>query len=262
MIGDSTITVARQYLRDNVPPIAAGAIIHDNGCGTGAVTRAVLETYPELLWSSPKATIYATDIDPACIADLEKRVTSRGWNSMVKTKVMPAEDLSLPPSTVTHSFANSLIFGARDPPKVAAETLRSLAPGGVAVMTTWATLPHAKALDRTRARLYGEDHPHIKPEWYEASHVEKLLKDAGFAKITASKVESGMEHESMDAWTQLAWSWMGQPQGGWTEQNERDWDAHRSLYADECLKEGFQVGEDGHVRVHMVANVVVAWKGE
>jgi hypothetical protein len=86
-------------------------------------------------------------------------------------------------------------------------------------MTTWATLPRAEALDHTRARLYREDRPHIKPERYEVSHVEKLIKNAVFTKVTALKVESGMEHESMDAWTQLAWSWMGQPQGSWAAQD-------------------------------------------
>jgi trans-aconitate methyltransferase len=115
MIGESTITVARQYLRDHLPPIAADAVIHDNGCGTGAVTRAVLETYPELVSSSPKTTIYATDTNPTFKADFEKQVASRRWDSTVKTEVMPAEDLSLPLCTVTHSFTNFIIFGSRDP---------------------------------------------------------------------------------------------------------------------------------------------------
>jgi MFS family permease/ubiquinone/menaquinone biosynthesis C-methylase UbiE len=260
MIGESTITVARKYLRDHLPPIAPGAVVHDNGCGTGAVTRAVLETYPELVSSSPATTIYATDINASFVEDFKRVVESRGWEAIVRSEVMAAEELALPDSSVTHSFTNFLIFGARDAPKAAAEAMRTLAPGGVAVMTTWATLPHAKALDRTRKRLYGEHGSHIKPEWFESSHLEKLLRDAGFPEITAVAVESGMVHDSMDAWTQMAWSWMGMPHGGWAEKDESEWDMNRGMYGEECLKEGFKVDEDGRVRVNMVANVVIARK--
>ncbi|KAJ4302702.1 hypothetical protein N0V90_001592 [Kalmusia sp. IMI 367209] len=130
---------------------------------TGAVTSAVFETYPELVSSLAKTTTYAIETNSDYIADFERQVTSLGWNSTVMTEVMPVEDLLLPPSTVTYSFNNLLIFNTRDLQKVAAEVLHSLAPRGVAVMTPWATLPHAKALDRTRARLYGEVYPHIKP---------------------------------------------------------------------------------------------------
>jgi hypothetical protein len=66
----------------------------------------------------------------------------------------------------------------------------------------------------------------------------------------------------MDAWTQMAWSWMGMPSGGWTEESEREWDNHRRIYGEECLKSGFEVDENGRVRVDLVATVVTAWKAE
>ncbi|KAF2681270.1 S-adenosyl-L-methionine-dependent methyltransferase [Lentithecium fluviatile CBS 122367] len=249
MIGDSTITFARKYLCDYFSPIAPGAVIYDNGCGTGAVTRAVLDIYPELISSSPATPIHATDINAVFIEDFKELVASRGWKSTVHPAVMAAENLALPDSTVTHSFTNFLIFGVGDAPKAAAEVLGTLVPGGVAVMTSWATLPHAKALDRTRERLYGEHvMSHIKPEWFESSYLENLLRDAVFVRVTAFQVDSEM-------------SWMGMPPGGWTEKDEAEWDRNREIYGAKCVREGFKVDEDGRVRASMVANVVMAWKG-
>ncbi|KAH8726578.1 S-adenosyl-L-methionine-dependent methyltransferase [Phaeosphaeriaceae sp. PMI808] len=244
------------------PPIPAGAVVHDNGCGTGAVTRAILEIYSELVSSSPATSINATDINPTFIGDFKKQVASRGWESTVHPTVMAAEDLALPDSTITHSFTNFLIFGSRNAPKAAAESLRTLVPGGVAVMTTWATLPHAKALDLTREKLHGEhNRPHIKPEWFDSSHLKSLLKNAGFSRVEVVQANSAMMHESMDAWTQMAWSWMGMPQGGWTEKGKRDWDKNRQICGEECLRNGFKVDKDGRVRVNMIAKAKLACRG-
>ncbi|KAI1778802.1 S-adenosyl-L-methionine-dependent methyltransferase [Hypoxylon cercidicola] len=263
MIGESTISVARKYLNELIPPIDPGAIIHDNGCGTGAVTRAILEMYPEPLTSATKTIIHATDINPAFIDDFGTYVVSRGWERTVQPATMPAENLLLQDSTLTHSFTNFLIFGARDPPKAAAEAYRTLAIGGVAVMTTWAILPHTKALDKTREKLYGEHGmSHIQPEWSHPAHLEELLKAAGFSRVESRQVDSALEHESLASWIEIAWSWMGMPRGGWTEREERKWDHDTELFKQECLREGFEVIGDGSVRVKMVANVVVAWKDE
>jgi ubiquinone/menaquinone biosynthesis C-methylase UbiE len=262
MIGESTITVARAYLRDQSPPIPAGAVIHDNACGTGTVTRAILEKSPEMISSSPPTIIHATDINSSFIDEFKEQVKSRGWETTVKPAAMAAEALAIPDSTITHSFTNFFISGARDAPKAASEVLRTLVPGGVAMMSTWAALPHAQALDRTRETLYGEHTPHVKPEWFEPSHLENLLKDAGFSRVERVAIKSTMTHESMDVWTQMAWSWMGMPSGGWTEESEREWDNHRRIYGEECLKSGFEVDENGRVRVDLVATVVTAWKAE
>ncbi|OTB04079.1 hypothetical protein M426DRAFT_166826 [Hypoxylon sp. CI-4A] len=262
MIGESTINVARKYLDELIPPITPGAIIHDNGCGTGAVTRAILEIYPGLLASPTKTVIHATDINPAFIDDFRAFVVLRGWEHIVEPDAMPAENLSLQDSTLTHSFTNFLIFGARDPPIAVAEAYRTLAIGGVAVMTTWAVLPHAKALDRTRETLYSEHGvSHIHPKWTNATYLEELLKTAGFSNVHSSQVNSTLEYDTMEKWIEIAWSWMGMPRGGWTEREEREWGHDTDLFKQECLREGFKIIQDGRMRVKMVANVVVAWKG-
>ncbi|KAI6086523.1 S-adenosyl-L-methionine-dependent methyltransferase [Hypoxylon rubiginosum] len=261
MIGESTISVARHYLTELIPPIAPGAVIHDNGCGTGAVTRAVLELYPELLASPTKTTIHATDINPSFIDDFREYVVSQGWKDTVQPATMPAEDLSLQDSTLTHSFTNFVIFGTRDPARAAAQAYRTLATGGVAVMTTWAILPHTKALDRTREKLYGEHGmAHIRPEWSSPAHLEDLLKAAGFGRVESRQADSVLEYGNLEGWIEIAWSWMGMPRGGWTEREEREWDRDMEVFKQECLREGFEVMEDGRLRVKMVANVVVAWK--
>lgn len=269
MIGNSTLDVARKYVADIIPPIMPGSIIHDNGCGVGAVTRAVLERYPEFLTKTTSSTttttttIYATDINPEFIDDLKASMSGLGWEDVVKASTMPAENLSLADASLTHSFTNFLIFGARDPQKAASEAYRTLSEGGVAVMTTWTTLPHSDALDRTREKLYGETGlPHIKPEWFNPSHVEALMKEAGFERVEVVQAESGLASKSLDTWISMAWSWMGMPRGGWTPRQESEWEANSNLFKQECLKSGFEETRDGGMSVKLLANIVIGWKGK
>ncbi|TEY85742.1 hypothetical protein BOTCAL_0013g00500 [Botryotinia calthae] len=56
LTGDSSIDAAKHTITRLLPPFTADAIIHDNGCGTGEVTKAIMES------NSPEGiTIKATD---------------------------------------------------------------------------------------------------------------------------------------------------------------------------------------------------------
>lgn len=259
LMGESSIRVIPTFLRD-LPDIEPGSVIHDNGCGSGPLIKILLEKYPQLLEPSPKTTIHATDLMPPFVEGVKAHAESRGWGDTVQTAVMPAEQLSIAEASLTHSFTNFVIQASKEPQKVAAEIYRTLAPGGVAVVTTWAKMPHGGALDRTREALYGDRTPHgdaesFKPEWLRGA-----LEGAGLGRVQLTQVDTEMEHESLAAWSNMAWSFMGMPPGGWTEKEERDWDTNTGLFGDECVKDGFEVLENGRARVKMVANVAIAWK--
>lgn len=121
----------------------------------------------------------------------------------------------------------------------------------------------AIALDRTREKLYGERGlPHIKPEWFNPSHLEALMKDAGFQGVKVAQAEANLTSESLDAWINMAWSWMGMPQRGWTLRQESEWGANTDLFKQECLKCGFEETSDGGMTVKLLANIVIGWKGK
>jgi hypothetical protein len=76
LMGDVTLQVARQFLK-MIPPIPAGSTLHDNACGNGVVTQAIMETH-----EPGTVIIHATDNNPAL------------WKDYIKTEVMPAEALT------------------------------------------------------------------------------------------------------------------------------------------------------------------------
>lgn len=260
-MGDSSIRVVRAYL-PQIPNIVPGCVIHDNGCGSGTFIDVLLEAVPDLLKPTPKTNIYATDLMPAFVEGVKAHAESRGWSDVVQASVMPAESLSIPDGHLTHTFTNFVIQATKDPQQSVNEVYRTLRPGGVAVMTSWAKMPHGGALERTREKLYKVHEAHGEAETFSAAWLESLLERAKFKEVKIVQMETQMEHESLSTWSNMAWSFMGMPPGGWTETDEKDWEANTALFGQECVRDGFEVLEDGRVRVKMLANVAIAWKDE
>lgn len=66
-----------------VPPLANGDAIHDNACGSGAVSESIMALNP------PDLRIEATDINEQFAQAVAALATDKGWP--VSTAVMPAE---------------------------------------------------------------------------------------------------------------------------------------------------------------------------
>jgi ubiquinone/menaquinone biosynthesis C-methylase UbiE len=95
--GDVSETVIR-YSLDLLPPFAAGSVVHDNACGSGAVTETVMEKSP------PDIHIYATDINPEFVNGCASLAGKHGWP--VETAVMSAQELTFPDEKFTHTFTS------------------------------------------------------------------------------------------------------------------------------------------------------------
>ncbi|TGO25873.1 hypothetical protein BPAE_0071g00450 [Botrytis paeoniae] len=83
LTGDSSIDAAKHAIARLLPPFTADAIIHDNGCGTGEVTKAIMESHP------PEGIlVQATDRNQYMIDSCLEFATAGNWP--VEATVMPA----------------------------------------------------------------------------------------------------------------------------------------------------------------------------
>lgn len=116
------------------PPIAPSSYILDNACGPGIVSEQIKLLHPD-------ARIIATDLAPAMIEEVQRKIKAEGWSD-VQTDVLDVRDLSsLPDETFTHVFTNLGLPVPGDPEsglKAAKEAFRVLRLGGVALFSTWA----------------------------------------------------------------------------------------------------------------------------
>jgi hypothetical protein len=95
--GDVSET-AITYSLSLLPPIQAGAMIHDNACGSGAVSQTIMAR-------SPPSDIHidATDINPQFVEGCAALAAKNSWPMDVA--VMPAQALTFPDDRFTRSRA-------------------------------------------------------------------------------------------------------------------------------------------------------------
>jgi ubiquinone/menaquinone biosynthesis C-methylase UbiE len=190
----STRELARHLLNIS-PPIDATSVVLDNACGTGVVAQELLLN----TFSSNTAIPSITCVDAAPAMVDTARDICHGMlstaNSTDQTRVtcatMPGESLSLPDNHFTHSFTNQGITFFSDASLGASEIHRTLKPGGTAIVTAWTRdLGHVRVVEEAQ-KAYKPDSTlfrfPIPEQWYQASHLEKTLRDAGFGDVHVSE---------------------------------------------------------------------------
>lgn len=255
LTGDVTSVVATALLK-LLPPITESSIIHDNGCGTGVVTTAVMTAS-----HNPKL-IYATDQDARMVSAVEATAAERGWP--VEAEVMSSEALSFPDDMFTHSITNFVIHVSPNDAQIASHIFRTLRPGGTAVLTIWkdpvlVTAVQA-ALDIVRP---GMPYPQsIERAWFNASHLQELLQDAGFiaANVRFESTEAVLNIGDVKHWAEIAWSYLGPPAGGWTIQDEEQWDRIIQSFKQVLEDRGRLEHRNGKAAVRMPADIVIVVK--
>ena len=238
------------------------SIVHDNACGNGVVTLAIIDV------TKPSETIiHATDIDPRMCEVTASRAASKGWAGSVKTAVMGAETLIFDDNFFSHSFSNFVIQMARDAEmakKFASNIYRTLKPGGKAIMTSWATHPHISAVLAAHTATRGPDvfHGMSKVDWKDPVLLKELLEDAGFTDIHVEQKEAVLTMSDLRRWSLIAWSWFGgNCDGGWTKDDEGRFQQAVDVIYDTMLKvDEVETDGKGGASLKMVANIVMGTK--
>ena len=152
MASGATISVGKIAV-DTLPlPITKDSYILDNSCGTGLVSAYVKSQFPF-------AKIKGADIAPGVIETYKARIADGKWEG-VDAEVLDCRDLkTLKDNTFTHVITNFGFAPNADDPtaqqRAVKEMYRVLKPGGVAVVTTWASMYLLRILNREFAKERG-----------------------------------------------------------------------------------------------------------
>lgn len=247
-----------------IPSLVSGSVIHDNGCGTGAATDALISasTVP-----ASDISIKASDILPAAIEVYESRAKENSWPT--ETAVMDSMELKYPDESFSLSISNALLILLLpdDGIRVVKEIYRTLKPGGVAIVNVWSYIPNLHPLQTAAKATRGEDTPKLRAGldiWTKDGFLKKIVEEGGFEreKIRVEKVEVFVTAPELKHYATMLWSFIGgTSEIGWVEEDEESWDQAVEIIIKELKKtEGFEVLEDGRTGLRFVASIVVATK--
>jgi ubiquinone/menaquinone biosynthesis C-methylase UbiE len=256
-----------KYIVSLVGPFPPHSIIHDNACGKGVVSKEVMEVATD----KQSITIHATDLSEIMVDECKALAIERGWTASPKlmtSQVMAMQDLTFPDKTFTHSIMNFAMF-AMDPPdalKATKHVYRTLREDGVAVITVWEETATGDAMQEAHNTTRSTDTilPVLsRSYWKHHSHIRKVLAEAGFSddKIEITKRQVDIEVKDMDRWSNIMWTLIGRPVGGWQEGDEEKWDTATAFIREHCRKsKDFYIMADGESRIRNYVNVIVARK--
>ncbi|KAI8716897.1 AAA domain-containing protein [Fusarium sp. LHS14.1] len=166
----------------------SGATVLDNACGTGIVAQEIILRAHRTNANVPK--IHAVDPAPNMVEISRKKLDALGVPTTSSTAVMPGEKLEFQNEMFTHSITNLGILFFTDGDAGAKEIYRTLKPGGVAVVTSWAVLGYLQVIRPAQSAVRPDDPPFKLPipeKWFDPAFVGKCLKDGGFANVTISE---------------------------------------------------------------------------
>lgn len=131
--------MAIHYCLNLIPPFQTGDVVHDNACGSGAVTESIMAANPP-----PGIHIHATDVNPQFVQGVESLAKSKDWP--VTAAVMPAQALTFQDNKFTQSITSFAFHCLGDHDEAARQIYRTLHPAGVAIATIWVFMPYVDAL--------------------------------------------------------------------------------------------------------------------
>ncbi|OAL00889.1 S-adenosyl-L-methionine-dependent methyltransferase [Phaeosphaeriaceae sp. SRC1lsM3a] len=253
--GGLTRTVADKVVSKCAPPLSSTSRIHDNGCGTGEVAKALIEN--GLVPAG--ATIAATDINTTFLGELNE-VLKKNESWPVESKVMDATALTYPDNTFTLSISNMVFANVKDDVAAAKHVLRTLAPDGVGVVSVWRDSPWINVTIDAHYRTRGQDAALPLPlaaSLYSTIELEKALDSAGVQNVQYEDVVVYGTMTDVKEWATIAWTFLSKPPSGWSQVDEDRWDEAIDIIVKDLTNGDFSHEENGVYKVKMVATAAV-----
>lgn len=180
LTGDGMENLAKATIAQ-MPPIPDGAVVHDNGCGTGAATAAILAS---LSGSAASLSIKGTDVNENALDVYRKRADERGWPA--ESIHMDSSQLSFCDNFFTHSIGSALLFVLpEDGVTAMKEVYRTLKPGGTAAVNCWAHTPNIRPIQAAAkaTRPAGTPFPREGVDkWSDPDFLLGVVQKGGFEK--------------------------------------------------------------------------------
>ncbi|KAL9084050.1 MAG: hypothetical protein Q9165_008251 [Trypethelium subeluteriae] len=262
LVSDSMENLAKLSL-SHVPSLPDGAVFNDNGCGTGAGSAAIVAKASEL---SANVSIKGTDINDEALKVYRQRAVDGNWSA--EAIHMDSNSLSFPDSTFTHIIGNALIFVVpNDGVDAMKEMYRTLKPGGVAIVNSWAYVPNMDPLEAAAkaTRPAGTPLPRAGLEkWEQGEFLRSVIEQGGFnkdkVKITKGAVQ--VTTSEINRYATMLWSFIGGTTPvGWLRTDEENWDKAIETVKQELKKtDGYKELGGGKSSLTFVANIAIATK--
>jgi ubiquinone/menaquinone biosynthesis C-methylase UbiE len=244
-----------------LPGLSSGAVVHDNGCGTGAATTAIMELADR---SNAQIVVEATDVNDDALSIYRQNSAAKGWPTSARR--MDSRQLSFDDDTFTHSIGNALLFVLpEDGVPAVREVHRCLKPGGVLIVNSWHYVPNIAPV-QTAARATRPRGTTVPREgldkWSEADFLRGVVVAGGFDddRVTLSQAEVSFTTPELTRFATMLWSFMGgTAETGWLTSDVDRWDEAVRIVADELrTTRGFRDLGDGRAQLRFVANIAVA----
>jgi ubiquinone/menaquinone biosynthesis C-methylase UbiE len=261
--GDISDVIASHLLKQ-LPPLTSSSVVHDNGCGYGAVTMAIMATDPP---PPVGVQIHATDVNPMFLTQLNAKLAVQAPAWPVTVATMDAKALTFPDDTFDLSITNFVIVALNendgDVP-AAQHILRTLKPGGTGAITVWSDMPWQIALINAHHKTRGTDEPmapFLSKGWYKKEKLAQVMKDAGWKDVQFSQEEAYAKlGTDMRRWATIAWTFLGTPVGGWQQRDEDKWEEALDSIVEELRQSEALKVEDGVHKIRMIADIAIAKK--
>ena len=185
-IGRATRAVAAYITAESLVGLPADAVVHDNACGTGAVTDELMKVYPN-------AHVDATDMAAPMVDIVNAQMRARGLQKQVIGTVMDGANLQFHNDKFDASVTNFGIFFLPEPIQGMKEIHRTLKPGGTAVLTCWESLDLIYGIFGGIEKLIKPGKDFTKPDfllkWRDRDTMKSLMMNAGFSNVEMNNVK-------------------------------------------------------------------------
>jgi SAM-dependent methyltransferase len=261
IVGDGMEQLASVSLSCIDPFGTTEAIIHDVGCGLGAGTSAIVASS-----KGESVVIKGSDINDDVVDAYRQNIAKNKWPA--EAFKMDASALDFPDETFTHSIGSAIVFVLpNDGIDAMKEMYRTLKPGGIAIVNSWAYTPTLPAIHVAckKTRPAGTPLPRQGLEkWEDAKVLQDVLIKGGFSpdKVSLHQKDVHVTIGDLKRFSTMIWSFIaGTTTAGWLESDEEKWDEAVDAVAEALtLTKGFEKLEDGKNKIMFRANVAVATK--
>jgi ubiquinone/menaquinone biosynthesis C-methylase UbiE len=181
LIGGATPELAR-HVFSIAPDLGPDSIVLDNACGPAVLTRQLLRKFPP---TSKKPVIHAVDGAERMIENARLKLGPTE-DATVSLRVMTAEELDFPDDSFTHSFTIAGIQHFSQPEVATKELYRTLKPGGLAVVTSWAYSGHVDVARAAQEATKPGSPPYQVPtaeKWFRDDYVQSVVESGGFSDV-------------------------------------------------------------------------------
>ncbi|KAK8877037.1 S-adenosyl-L-methionine-dependent methyltransferase [Apiospora arundinis] len=263
LVSDSMENLAKASL-SLAEAIPNGAVINDNGCGTGAGTAAILDAVAGK--SGISITVKGNDINDDALAVYRKRAAEHKWPA--EGVHADSNELRFGDCTFDLAIGNALLFLLPDDGIGAVkEVHRTLKPGGLAFFNSWKYVPNMPVLEAAAKATRPEGTPLPRAgleKWASAGFLQSVVEKGGFQsdRISMHEVPVSVTTSEPNRYANMLWSFIGGTTPvGWLKSDEENWDKAIDIIKEELKKtKDYKEIEGNRLQLQFVANIAVAKK--